>query len=135
MIGVLKMFHKRLKELMKEKDISQLELSQMTHISKSGISQYLSGKVMPSAAYLEAIAKALDVPISALTETEYEDTVKNVPVKIAASRLGISQDMLRTALQQQRVLFGFAVELGGDKWSYHISPSGLDNYLASEARL
>ena len=43
-------FAEKLQELMIEQDISQTQLSEMTGIGRSSISQYLSGKNEPSKA-------------------------------------------------------------------------------------
>jgi transcriptional regulator with XRE-family HTH domain len=54
-------FAKRLKKAMNKRKISQSELSRLTGISKSAISQYLSGKSSPKSKYIEDIANALEI--------------------------------------------------------------------------
>ena len=54
-------FVERLSKIMKERGINQKELSSLTGISRSAISQYLSGKFIPKAKYIEIIAEVLDV--------------------------------------------------------------------------
>jgi len=123
------MFHKNLKSVLEEKDISQVELARMTNLTKSGISQYVSGKIIPSQKHIEVIADALEVPLSRLVVTKDEDEEKNVPMSVAAKRLGWSQDVLRLALKQGSTPFGFAVEIEPGKWKFHISPKQLEAYL------
>ena len=116
---------------MDEKNISQVELARMTNISKSGISQYRSGKVIPSMKYIEVIANALEVPIARFSSTreELHEEIKNVPVGVAAKRLGMSAGLVKDALKQGRAPFGFAVEGEDGKWRFHISAKRLDAYL------
>lgn len=54
-------FSKKLKAILEIKKIKPNELSIMTGIPKSGISQYLSGKIVPKYQNLDKIAKALNV--------------------------------------------------------------------------
>ena len=54
-------FVERLSKIMKARGINQKELSSLTGISRSAISQYLSGKFIPKAKYVEIIAEVLDV--------------------------------------------------------------------------
>ena len=57
------------------------------------------------------------------------EALKNVPVEQAAKMLGKSKQFVRVALQRGIAPFGFAVKVSGDKWSYHISPRKLNEYL------
>lgn len=53
----------------------------------------------------------------------------NVPVSVAASYLGISQQAVRDGLSQKTAPYGFAIqnqETG--TWTFHISPGLLVNY-------
>lgn len=52
---------KRLNKAMSARQVSQTELSQLTGISKSAISQYLSGKSEPKQKYVEIICDALKI--------------------------------------------------------------------------
>lgn len=54
-------FADKLKNLMKELDLTQSKLSDLTGIGKSSISQYLSGKNEPSKDRKREIARALGV--------------------------------------------------------------------------
>lgn len=59
----------------------------------------------------------------------------NVPVEIAAKYIGWSSCNIYRALQQERALYGSAVQTGTNKetgeptWSYHISPGMLVKYM------
>lgn len=53
----------RIKELMDEKGVKSIQLSEMIGISKVSISNLLNGKLKPSFDTLEKIATALNVPM------------------------------------------------------------------------
>lgn len=55
-----------------DKRISLVKLSQMTGISKSTLNNIENEKVSPTMAELEAIAKALDVRITDLFDSDYK---------------------------------------------------------------
>ena len=130
-------FSKRLKEAMEERRVSQTELAKMTGVSKASISQYLSGKHEPIPGVAKRLADAL--------ETSYEflmgngnvsmdadssgKALKNVPVEQAARLLGKSKQFVRISLQRGVAPFGFAVKGRGEKWTYHISPRKLSEYV------
>ena len=66
---------KRITDLMREKEMSQKDLATLTGLSKSGISQYLSGKVVPTDISLLKIADALETSVQYLIgETKEADT-------------------------------------------------------------
>jgi len=60
----------RLKELLKSRNISQTSLADGVGVNKSFISDIANNKKLPSTTTLAAIAKFLDVEISALQESE-----------------------------------------------------------------
>jgi hypothetical protein len=57
---------------------------------------------------------------------------KNVPIEKAADMLGKSQQFIRIALQKGVAPFGFAVQISNKKWTYHISPKKLEEYIGTE---
>ena len=59
-------YSQRLKQAMEERNMSQAELSALTGIGKSSISQYLSGKNEPKPKATEKIAEALEVSVAFL---------------------------------------------------------------------
>ena len=129
-------FSEQLKKAMLERNMNQAELSALTGIGKSSISQYISGKNEPKEIALNKIAEALDCSVAFLKgETECSDMtidpkgLKNVPVDQAAKMLGKSRQFVRVALQRGIAPFGFAVKLSGEKFSYHISPKKLNEYI------
>lgn len=129
-------FATNLKAAMEERRVSQSELSALTGIGKSSISQYLSGKNIPKDAVKQKLAEALETSVDFLDGKNVSSDVnsagealKNVPVEQAAKMLGKSKQFVRVSLQRGVAPFGFAVKVSGDKWSYHISPRKLNEYL------
>ncbi len=89
------MFALKVKELMKEKSLSQADIVRLTGLSKAGISQYLSGKTTPSKKAVEKIAAALSVAPEELTET----TPKRITIQQAAELMGLSPQTVRVGMQ------------------------------------
>ena len=134
------MFGKNLKRLMIERDLNGKRLSELSGVSQSGISQYLKGTNVPSSSIIEKLAGALHVDPERLTEEKTEERkeqaadadftkMQNVPVTVAAKLIGKSDEFVRIGLQQNRLPFGTAVKISGDRWTYHISPGLLQQYL------
>lgn len=130
-------FSENLKSAMEERQISQTQLAGMVGISKSSISQYLSGKHEPIPGVAKRLADALETSYEFLMgngnvsmDVDFSGkALKNVPVEQAARLLGKSKQFVRVALQRGIAPFGFAVKVTGEKWSYHISPRKLTEYV------
>ena len=129
-------FSERLKQAMVERNMTQAELSALTGIGKSSISQYVSGKNEPKEIALNKIADVLDCSVAFLNGTTNcpdmtadPNGLKNVPVDMAAKLLGKSRQFVRVSLQRGVAPFGFAVKLSGERFSYHISPKKLNEYI------
>ncbi len=54
--------------------------------------------------------------------------MKNISVKEAAEILGVSQQFVRIGLQQGTLPIGTAVKMSS-RWTYHISPKLLEEYV------
>lgn len=130
-------FANNLKTAMYERKMTQSELSGLTGIGKSSISQYLSGKNTPKAAVIEKLADALETSAnfllgeSPVVDSEMGKPMKNVPVKLAAALLGKGEQFIRVSLQRGTAPFGFATKMTGEKFSYHISPRKLNDYMGA----
>ena len=126
-------FARRLKQAMAEREISQVELAAQIGKGKSSVSQYLSGKNVPKHDVQEKMAQVLDCTVEFLnSEVSEKDTspdgLYNIPVAEAAKRLDKSEQFIRVALQAGTAPFGFAAR-NKTKWSYHISPKKLNEYI------
>ena len=130
-------FARTLQQAMDERNMNQSELAVLSGIGKSSISQYLSGKNEPKPKSVEKLADALECSVAFLNgittcsdPTEDPNGLKNVPVKVAAERIGKSEQYIRVGLQRNRLPFGTAVKLSS-RFSYHISPKLLDEYIGA----
>ena len=117
------MFIENVTQLMNERGISQAELSRLSGLPRSSISQYLSGRNKPRNKALDAIAEALGVKAEDLTAGDTRLTVK-----IAAELMGVSEQFIRLSMQQQLLPIGTAVKLTGSKYTYYISPKLFTEY-------
>ena len=128
-------FSNRLKTAMAEMEMSQAELAAHIGKGKSSISQYLSGKNVPKDDVQQKIAEVLDCTVEFLnSETPVnnltESGLHNVSVADAAKRLNKSEQFIRVALQMGTAPFGFAAK-SKTRWSYHISPKKLTEYVGA----
>ena len=130
-------FAKNLKSVMDEQNINQTDLSNLTGIGKSSLSQYLSGKNVPHKQRILEIATALGVTTQRLTAKLRSETCEppeiitnqKVSIQEAARRLGKSQQFIRLSLQNGAAPFGFATKGSGSTYDYHISPKLLNEYI------
>lgn len=126
-------FASRMKQQRINKEMSQSELALVIGKNKSSVSQYESGKNIPQQKVKEKIAEVLECTVEYLeTEDEKEISINpgshNIPVWKAALLLDKSEQFIRTSLQMGTAPFGFASKKKG-KWSYHISPKRLKEYI------
>lgn len=124
-------FAEKLKALMKELDLSQSKLSDLTGIGKSSISQYLSGKNEPSKDRKKEIARKLGVQEDYFDTFETAATVQhdgvfNLPVTLAAKLMGKSKEWVKQGLRDGVFPWGYAVKL--TNWSYFISSVKFTEY-------
>jgi len=133
-------FARNLKSIMNEKNLTQTDLSELTGIGKSSISQYLTGKNVPHRHRIAELAKALGISHERLTVSmqivEPESLVSISPQKVSveetARRLGKSPQFVRVALQNGVAPFGFATKVSGNSYDYHISPKLLAEYIGEK---
>ena len=124
---------------MNEQNINQSDLSNLTGIGKSSLSQYLTGKNIPYKQRIAEIATALGVLHTRLThnqpglEQELPPIISHQKISVAetALRLGKSQQFIRIALQNGAAPFGFATKVSGSTYDYHISPKLLNEYIGN----
>ena len=85
----------RIKDLMDEKGIKSVQLSEMVGISKVSISNLLNGKLKPSFDTLEKISIALEVPMWQLFASPDEV----IPKRDTAPKQRCTQNVFRRSLQ------------------------------------
>lgn len=119
------MFVQRVKQAMNEQGISQSELVKITGISRSGISQYLSGKNIPRKKALTAIANALNVSPEWLVESDN----KKITVQFIADLMNTTPQTVRIGLQQGEFPFGVALKVGSERYTYLFYPEKVKEYF------
>lgn len=119
---------------MAEKEMSQGELATLIGMGKSSVSQYISGKNIPKHDVQVKMAEVLDCTVEFLNSKvtgEECNSVSRLTPEQASKRLGVSAQGIRVALQQGTAPYGYAWKVK-TKWSHHISPKLLDEYIGKE---
>ena len=121
---VIMNFSEKLNRLMGQQGLTQKQISDMTGIGASSISQYCSGKVEPSAKRKKDIAIKLGVQENYfdafMPDAEIQkDTAINLPVRLAAKLMHKSKEWIEQGLRDGVFPWGYAVKL--TNWSYFIS--------------
>ena len=125
-------FKEKLKNAMKELNLTQTQISGLTGKSKASISQYLSGSQIPSPKVQSDIAVALgleadyfeklDDEVRALPVMEVrEGIIQKMPVITAAKLLQVNSETVRKGLQQGVFPWGYAIHTSPHKWVYFIN--------------
>lgn len=121
------MFAKKLKEALDHTNMTQAQLAVKSGLTKSSISQYMSGKHIPNPKAIKAISAALDLPELYFTnETEQiHEKNKRLPIRLtikqAAKLMGVGPEMIRINLQNGRLPFGHAMIGKGIRYTYSIN--------------
>lgn len=124
-------FNEKLKQAMQQLGINQAQLVGMTGIGKSSISQYISGKNVPTEERQKNIAVSLGLNanyfeqeesvVKIVTSTKSSDSIPRLDVQIAAKLLGMNHNTVRKGLQQGVFPWGYAVHTSENRWSYFIN--------------
>lgn len=125
-------FSEKLKQAMQELQLNQRQVCGLTGKSKGSVSQYLSGKQVPSVEVQSLIATALgleadyferlDDQITILPSSEVRNGIipKLLP-EVAAKYLGMDKGTVRRGLQQGVFPWGYAVRTSENRWAYFIN--------------
>lgn len=118
------MFAKKLKEALDRAHMTQAQLAAKSGLTKASISQYMSGKHLPSPKAVSAIAVALEIPELYFTE-ETERIRERLPMRLttkqAAKLMGVGAEMIRINLQNGKLPFGYAMKGNGNRYVYSIN--------------
>jgi transcriptional regulator with XRE-family HTH domain len=123
-------FSERLKKVMQQLGISQRQLVGLTGVGKSSISQYLSGRNIPTEKRQEEIALSLglkadyfrqdDEPVVKMARAG-TGTVQKLDIPAAARMLQMNQNTVRKGLQQGVFPWGYAIRTSEHRWVYFIN--------------
>lgn len=121
-------FNEKLKKAMQDLNLTQAQLAGLTGIGKSSISQYLSGKNIPTEERQAYIAEVLGLPSDYFNQ---EDTtvkkkinnngIARLTVEDAAKLLRMNHMTVRKGLQQGVFPWGYAIKTSENRWSYFIN--------------
>ena len=125
-------FAEKLKKAMQELNLNQRQVVMLTGKSKGSISQYLSGKQVPSADVQSTIATALGLDPDYFTDVRQELSEMTLPeakengiptldVMQVAKMMGKNHMTIRKGLQQGVFPWGYAVLTSKNRWSYFIN--------------
>lgn len=126
-------FAEKLKKAMQELNLNQRQVVTMTGKSKGSVSQYLSGKQIPSEDVQSAIATSLGLASDYFTGMDQEELPVMPPIEVkagaipkldvakAAKLMGMNHNTVRKGLQQGVFPWGYAVHTSGNRWSYFIN--------------
>lgn len=125
-------FSEKLKQAMQELHLNQRQVCGMTGKSKGSVSQYLSGKQIPSEDVQSAIAVALglesdyfsksDEQVVVLPTTELRNgIIPRLDVEKAAKLLQMNHNTVRKGLQKGVFPWGYAIHTSDNRWVYFIN--------------
>ena len=125
-------FSEKLKQAMQELHLSQRQVCGMTGKSKGSVSQYLSGKQIPSDDVQNAIAVALglesdyfsksDEQVVVLPTAELKNgVIPRLDVEKAAKLLQMNHNTVRKGLQQGVFPWGYGIHTSDNRWVYFIN--------------
>ena len=125
-------FAEKLRNAMQELDLNQAQMCGLTGKSKASISQYLSGKQIPSEKVQSRIATALGLASDYFAETDEQvfvlpasdvrdKVIPKLDVEKAAELLQMNHVTVRKGLQQGVFPWGYAVHTSENRWVYFIN--------------
>lgn len=129
-------FSEKLKQAMQELHLNQQQVCGMTGKSKGSVSQYLSGKQIPSEDVQRDIAASLgldpeyfqlDIEPIISRKTLEDGKIKRMLPEEAAKLMGLGKDSVREGLQQGVFPWGYGIvtsidpDTGKKRWTYWIN--------------
>lgn len=123
-------FGAKLRQAMKDLNLSQAQVCSMTGKSKASISQYLSNTQLPSEETQRGIAVALGLDPEYFTlekkkfmpkEALMDGKIQRLLPDQAAEMMGLAPDTVRTGLQQGVFPWGYAIKTSEHRWAYFIN--------------
>lgn len=128
-------FNEKLSEVIKQLNLTQKQLCEMSGLNKATISQYLSGKIEPHESRKKELAVLLGLKenyfiyddVETISQQLEKMNAKNnvvvdrLDVRIAAKLLQMSHETVRKGLQQGVFPWGYAVHTSEKCWTYFIN--------------
>lgn len=123
-------FNEKLKQAMQQLGITQAQVVGMTGIGKSSISQYISGKNVPTEQRQKDIAVSLGLASdyfekeSAVAKVNIKadgDSVPRIDVAVVAKLMHMNHNTIRKGLQDGVFPWGYAIKTSENRWCYFIN--------------
>ncbi len=125
-------FSEKLKKAMQELHLNQAQVCSMTGKSKGSVSQYISGKQIPSEDVQADIAIALGLEENYFSKQEEKivvlpakevrnNIIQKMDVGKAAELLGMNHNTVRKGLQQGVFPWGYGIKTSENRWVYFIN--------------
>lgn len=125
-------FSEKLKQAMQELRLNQRQVCGMTGKSKGSVSQYLSGKQIPSEDVQRDIAVSLGLESDYFSKSDEtaivlpvkevrNGVIKKLDVEVAAKLLQMNHNTVRKGLQQGIFPWGYAIHTSENRWVYFIN--------------
>ena len=113
---------------MREKNMTGSDLSRVTGIGKSSISQYLTGKNLPSAERMRVLEEALgaDFSIPDIKETPEPSGFHRAKVNTVARAMGMNAGTLRKGIRQGAFPWAYGIRTSSNRWVYVINQEKLE---------
>ncbi len=115
------MFEDRLKELRKEKGITQAQLAESIYVSRSLIAKFETGASYPNRETLEKLALYFNVPVSKLVDQD-ETTLMAVEAKSLSEKIHFATLIVVLAFAGLYSILVFVPLLQGTRYVYPIPP-------------
>ena len=128
------MFKDRLKQAMQDLGLNQVQVCAMIGKSKASVSQYLSGKQVPSEDVQATIAMSLGLTKGYFTQVEEippikavepvarrTGSIKRLTVEQAAKLLGVDNMTVSKGLRQGDFPWGYGIKTTDKSWTYIIN--------------
>ncbi len=116
------MFRDRLKKVMVDQNINQVELSRICSVSRSTVSKWMSGDSEPTKARRNEIAAILNLQENFFEEIVIPvEKIETLSVKEVAKLMGLSVPTIEKGLIQEKFPWGYAIQTSENKHRYFIN--------------
>ena len=118
----MKVFKDRLKKVMVDQNINQVELSRICGVSRSTVSKWMSGDSEPTKARRNEIAEAFDLPENYFEEIVIpKKRIETLTPKEVAYLMGMGVSTIEKGLIQGTFPWGYAIRTSENTHRYFIN--------------
>jgi len=115
-------FRDRLKKVMADQNINQVELSRICSVSRSTVSKWMSGDSEPTKERKNEIAAILNLQENFFEEIVIPvEKIETLSVKEVAKLMGLSVPTIEKGLIQEKFPWGYAIQTSENKHRYFIN--------------